>query len=224
MNILCTPEFFDFEDFPTAWQVVKNSHQRILTETEILAMIEQYQPVGICAGVEPLTRTVLQRTTQLKVISRYGAGLDSVDLKAAEELGINVFNTPDAPVVAVAEHTIGLMLGLLRHIHVMDAAMRRHQWKPVQGNTLAGKTVGLLGCGRIGTYVAKLAEAFGCRVLGYDPYLTDHQGCALRPLPEVLADADILSLHMPATRENYHFIGPAQLQQMKSSALLCDAF
>lgn len=220
MTIVCTPEFFDFDDFPASWQVVKNPHQRILTEAEILAMIQEHQPVGICAGVEPLTRNVLERATHLKVISRYGAGLDSVDLNAARELGINVYYTPDAPVTAVAEHAIGLILSLMRHIHSMDAGMRRHQWKPVQGSTLAGKTVGILGCGRIGTYTATLAAAFGCRVLGYDPYVTTHPICGLRPLPRVLAEADILSLHIPVTEDTLHFIGQAQLRQMKSTALL----
>ena len=219
MNILCTPESFYFKDFPASLQSIKNPYHRMLTEAEVLELIEQYQPIGICAGVEPLTRNVLAQAKSLKVISRLGAGLDSVDLQAAADLGIKVFNTPDAPVVAVAEHAIGMIIGLLRHINVMDKHMHERKWAPVTGVLLSGKTICLIGCGRIGSYVAKLATAFGCRVLGYDAFLSEHESCELLPLQQVLEAADIVSLHIPYTPENHHFMGREQFEHMKSSAI-----
>lgn len=220
MNILCTAEYFSLDTFPSSLNVIKNTHGRILTEEEVTKLIEQYQPIGLCAGVEPLTRSVLEQAKDLKVISRLGAGLDSVDLKAAADLGINVYNTPDAPVAAVAEHVIGLTLGMIRYISLMDAKMRQRKWEQKQGVLLSEKTVGLIGCGRIGSYVAKLMLAFGCTVIAYDPFLKEHGLCELLPLEKVLEEADILSLHIPYTPENHHFIGKEQLKLMKSSAIL----
>ena len=127
MNILCTTEEFMTTGFPDEFNMIMNPFKRKLTEDEILEMILEHQPVGMIAGIEPLTRKVLINAKNLKVISRCGVGLDSVDLEAASELGILVLNTPDAPTTAVAELTIGLILGLLRHIYVMDRGIREHR-------------------------------------------------------------------------------------------------
>lgn len=220
MKILCTTSSFSVDTFPASLQVIRNPYKRRLTEEEVIELIEKYQPIGLCAGVEPLTRKALEQAKSVKVISRCGIGLDSVDLEAAADLGITVYNTPDAPVVSVAEHAMGLMLGLMRHVNVIDAAMRKQEWVKMKGVLLAKKTVGILGCGRIGTYVAKLLSAFGCKLIGYDPYLQEHQYCELLPLNDVLKTADIISLHVPHTRETHYMIGAEQFKMMKPSALI----
>ena len=223
MNILCTVEEFTINNFPRTLNIIKNPYKRKLTETEVDAMIQEYKPIGIIAGVEPLTRKVLERAEGLKIISRYGVGLDSVDLKAAAEFGIQVFNTPDAPTVAVAELTVGLMLGVLRHIREIDKGIREGVWPRLVGSLLSGKTIGIIGCGRIGTYLARLVKAFGCEVIGYDPYLNEHPLCTLHSLEELLQLSDIVSLHIPFSIENKHIINSQRLNLMKPDAVLINA-
>lgn len=204
-------------------QIVLNPYARKLTESEVSELIEQHQPVGIIAGVEPLTRKVLERAKKLKVISRAGVGMDSVDLKAAKNLGIVVTNTPDAPTIPVAELTLGMTLSLLRRIHISDASIRRGEWVRPMGNLLHGKIVGLIGCGRIGSYLAGLLSSFGCIVLGYDPFVNKSDNFSLVSLGQILSDADIVSLHIPYNQENHHFINAERIQSMKKGALLINA-
>ena len=220
MKILTTTSTFSTKiDIPGA-EVIHNPNKRRLTEQEIGEMIEKHQPVAIIAGVEPITREVLKKAENLKIISRCGVGLDSVDLAAAAEMGIRVANTPDAPTVSVAELTIALILNLLRNVNACDSRMRAGAWPTNHGFELKGKQVGLIGCGRIGTCVAGLLKAFGCRILGYDPFVAEHPVCRMVELDELLRCSDIVSLHIPFTRENKHIIGANELGLMKNSALL----
>ena len=201
-------------------QAILNPYGRKLTETEVLELIMQHQPIGMIAGVEPLTHPVLEKARNLKVISRCGIGMDSVDLDAAKDLDILVMNTPDAPTIPVAELTLGMILTLLRHIHLSDASIRKGSWKRPMGNLLHGKTVGLIGCGRIGSYLAGLLSSFGCKILGCDPFVNKSDNFFLVDLGEILSDADIISLHIPYNRENHHFINAKRIQSMKKGALL----
>ncbi|MDO9566764.1 MAG: phosphoglycerate dehydrogenase [Candidatus Desulfaltia sp.] len=200
-----------------------NSYARKLTESEVSDLIEQHQPVGMIAGVEPLTRKVLEKAKNLKVISRAGIGMDSVDLQAAKDLGIAVTNTPDAPTIPVAELTLGMILSLLRRIHISDASIRRGEWVRPMGNLLQGKTVGLIGCGRIGSCLAGLLSSFGCIILGHDPFINKSDKFSLVSLGKILSDADIMSLHIPYNKENHHFINAKRIQGMKKGALLINA-
>jgi len=220
MYVLTTTSSFGIDEFPPSVNVIHNPYKRRLTEEEVISLIEQYQPVGIIAGVEPLTRKVMEKAKNLKIISRCGIGLDSVDLEAARELGIKVTNTPDAPTASVAEFTVGLMLCILRRINTLDALIRKGGWKGPQGNLLKDKTVGIIGCGRIGTYVAKLVNAFDCNIVGYDPFITKHDICKMIPFDELISSADIITMHMPFTEENRHMIGREQLSKMKKTAIL----
>ncbi len=197
-----------------------NLYARKLTEPEVSELIEQHQPVGMIAGVEPLTRKVLEKAKTLKVISRAGIGMDSVALQAAKDLGIVVTNTPDAPTIPVAELTLGMILSLLRRIHISDASIRRGDWVRPMGNLLHDKTVGLIGCGRIGSYLAGLLSSFGCKILGCDPFVNKSDNFSLIGLEKILSDADIISLHIPYNRENHHFINAKRIQSMKKGALL----
>jgi len=200
-----------------------NPYSRKLTESEVSALIEQHQPVGMIAGVEPLTRKVLEKAQRLKAISRAGVGMDSIDLQAARDLGIAVTNTPDAPTIPVAELTLGMVLSLLRRIHISDASIRHGEWVRPMGNLLHGKTVGLIGCGRIGSYLARLLSSFGCKILGYDPFIDKNDKFSLVGLEKILSDSDIITLHIPYNQENHHFINAERIQNMKKGSLLINA-
>ena len=197
-----------------------NPYARKLTEAEVCELIEEHQPVGMIAGVEPLTRRVLEKAKNLKVISRVGIGMDSVDLQVAKDLGIIVTNTPDAPTIPVAELTLGMILSLLRRIHISDSSIRRGDWVRPMGNLLHGKTVGLIGCGRIGSYLAGLLSSFGCKILGCDSCVNKSDNFFPVSLESVLSDTDIISLHIPYNQENHHFINAKRIQSMKKGALL----
>lgn len=223
MNILTTTSSFGINEFPDEINVIHNPFKRKLTEDEVLDLIEKYQPIGMIAGVEPLTRRVLKKARNLKIISRCGIGIDSLDMEAAKELGIKVMITPDAPIISVAELTLGLILGLLRRINTLDAGMRRGGWKGPKGNLLSGKIVGIIGCGRIGTYVARLAAAFGCKVMGCDPFVKEHGICNMSDFGKLLKESDIVTLHVPYSRDNHHLIAEKELNTMKSNAILINA-
>ena len=204
-------------------QIILNPYARKLTKSEVCELIEQHQPVGMIAGVEPLTRKVLEKAKKLKVISRAGIGMDSVALQAAKDLGIVVTNTPDAPTIPVAELTLGMIISLLRRIHISDASIRHGEWIRPMGNLLHGKTVGLIGCGRIGSYLAGLLSSFGCKILGCDPFVNKSDNFSLIGLEKILSDADIISLHIPYSQENHHFINAERIQNMKKGSLLINA-
>jgi D-3-phosphoglycerate dehydrogenase len=204
-------------------KAVLNPFRRKLTESEVDALIQEHQPVGMIAGVEPLTRQVMQKASFLKVISRCGIGMDAVDLAAAKELAIMVTNTPDAPTIPVGELTIGMILTLLRSIHVSDSSIRTGGWERPMGALLHDKTVGIIGCGRIGTYVAKILAAFGCRLLGCDPCCASHQCIGVTDLKSLLQEADIVTLHLPYTEACRHLINAERIALMKQGAVLVHA-
>ena len=201
-------------------QVVLNPFKRKLTEVEVTTLIEEHQPVGIIAGVEPLTRQVFKKAPNLKVISRCGIGMDAVDLDAATELKVIVTNTPDAPTIPVAELTLCLLLTLLRKVHLSDASIREGGWQRPMGSLLHDKTVGLIDCGRIGSYVTKLLTAFGCVVKGCDPACKNDEKICLTESDYRPARADIVSLHVPYSEETHHFMNRRRIQAMKSGAYL----
>lgn len=222
MKVLCTTSSFD-ATIPAAIAVVKNPYGRRLTEAEVSQLLAEHRPDGLIAGVEPLTRAVLERARaagSLRVISRCGVGLDSVDLKAAKELGIEVRNTPQAPVRSVSELTVALILAALRSIPTADAAIRRGEWLRLKGGLLATRTVGIIGCGRIGSAVAALVAPFGSTLVGFDPIVREHPACTMVRLDELLAASDVVSLHAPLTEATRHLIDSDALERMKPSALL----
>jgi D-3-phosphoglycerate dehydrogenase len=164
------PENFDIAagDYRSHLSPTFNPHGRKLTEGEVSDFLSA-GVVGLIAGLEPLTRNVLQRATNLRVIARVGTGLDSIDLAAANELGIAVVNTPDATTDAVAELTLAHILNALRGVAAADRNIRAGSWSPFMGRLLKGKTVGIIGFGRIGRRVAQLVGAFGAHVVFTDP-------------------------------------------------------
>ena len=196
-----------------------NPHGRRLSEDEVAELVAT-DVIAILAGLEPLTDRVLSNAKSLRVIARCGTGLDSVDLQAASRLGIDVFNTPDAPTQAVAELTIAHMLNSLRHISTTDSNMRSGKWTPTMGSLLATKTVGLIGVGRIGSAVAKLAQAFGARVIGFDPVVSSHNSVELLSLDEVLNQADIVSFHVPINDQTHHILNANTISRMKPGSIV----
>ena len=176
------------------------------------------------AGIEPLTERVFSSAKNLKVVSRCGAGLDSVELAAAELHGISVFNTPEAPAQAVAELTMGLMLAALRRICQTDRLLRINEWPRMQGQLFAAQTVGIIGLGHIGKRVARLSQAFDARVIAHDPHIdpTSH-GVESVSLEELLAEANVISLHVPYTTDTHHLLDAKSFACMKPGSIIINA-
>ncbi len=153
----------------------------------------------------------------LKVIVRGGAGLDTIDAEYARSKGITVMNTPHANSASVAELAIGYMFMLARSLYKASATMKAEKWekKAFEGVELGGKTLGLIGYGKIGQITATLALALGMKVLAYDPYVTSASGVKLVTLDELLAQSDYISLHTPKTKETANMIGTEQFAKMK---------
>ena len=217
---------FDHANFDIAVGVYRshlsptfNPHGRKLTEDEISDFLSA-GVVGLIAGLEPLTRNVLQRATNLRVIARVGTGLDSIDLAAANELDIAVVNTPDATTDAVAELTLAHMLNALRGVAAADRNIRAGSWSPFMGRLLKEKTVGIIGFGRIGRRVAQLVEAFGAHVVFTDPAVSANDDSRWRSLMALCAESDVVSLHVPLTTQTEGLIGAQQLSSMKQGAIL----
>lgn len=201
---------------------VVNPLGRKLRAEEAAEMVRDFEI--LIAGTEPITDDVLERAPRLELICRVGVGLDSVDLAAARRRGVRVSYTPEAPAPAVAELTIALTLDALRRVTETDRQIRGGLWQRNSGARLATSTVGIIGLGRIGRRVAKLAQGFGARVLATD-IAPDHAFAArsnieLVPLARLLAESDIVTVHVPLTPETEHLLSSSTLALMKPSAVL----
>ncbi len=169
---------------------------------------------------------VINALPQLKIIARAGAGLDNIDVSTARSRGIKVINAPDANTLAVAEHTMGLMIALARHIPAANASMKQGKWAKKQflGTLLEGKTLGIIGFGRIGRQVARRAAAFGMRIIVNQPRLTPElalaEGVTPYDLYDLLEMADFITLHVPKRPENIGLIGEKEFAHMKQGAYL----
>lgn len=173
-----------------------------------------------------VTKEVLSSGTNLKVVGRAGVGVDNIDVEAATSRRIVVVNAPTASAVSVAELAMGHMISLVRHLPAADRSVKEGMWekKRFEGRELFGKTLGLLGSGRIGGEVAKRAQAFGMRVISYDPYLSlltaEGLGIVLVDKDTLFRQADVLSIHAALTAETRGMVGPVELSQMKRTAIL----
>lgn len=211
--------FAQLSDLKKAGVEVKlNPFAARLTEKQVIDLLGT-DTIGLIAGLEPLTKNVLQAAKSLKVIARVGTGLDSVDLVAAKELEIIVLNTPDAPTKAVAELTIAHILGLLRHLSQADRQIRNGIWKGLMGSLLETKTVGIVGFGRIGKRVATLLSALGASVLISDAQVKsgDFQNVGL---DELCTRSDIVSLHLPYSEATHHIIDEKRINLMKKGSFI----
>ncbi|HSM85477.1 MAG TPA: hydroxyacid dehydrogenase [Candidatus Limnocylindrales bacterium] len=169
---------------------------------------------------------VLRHAGKLRVIGRAGVGVDNIDLEAATKAGIAVMNTPGANAVAVAEHTLALMLALARHIGRADSTTRAGKWekKSLQGSELRGKTLGIIGLGRIGMEVARRARAFEMKIVAHDPFVAASVAreleIKLADLDEVYAAADYLTLHVGLTPQTTGMINQQSISKMKKGVRL----
>lgn len=194
-----------------------NPFARRLTQEQSIDLLGK-DTIGLIAGLEPLNELVLRSATSLKVIARVGTGLDSVDLVAAKQLGITVLNTPDAPTSAVAELTIGHILGLLRNIASTDRSIRNGVWSGQMGSLLETKTVGIVGFGRIGQRVAKMLTTFGSKIVICDPKTSSKEFVNVS-LEELCEISDVVTLHIPYDKSTHHMIGKKQFDLMRTGSL-----
>jgi D-3-phosphoglycerate dehydrogenase len=186
---------------------------------DLLPIIDRY--VGIIAGDDHLTRRVLEAASRLKVISKWGIGIDAIDVEAARELGISVLNTPGVFGEELADYAMGYLHMLARRQHEVNQKVKEGIWHHVQGTSLAGKTIGIIGLGSSGRALARRAGAASMTAIGFDVIPPpDHPSYRVVDLPELLARSDVISLHLPATSETTHLIGEASLAAMKPGAWL----
>ena len=190
---------------------------------ELLDIIGPYDALVVRSGTK-VTAELIERATSLRVIGRAGIGVDNVDVDAASKRGIVVMNTPGGNNVTTAEHTISMMLALARHIPQADASLRTGEWKrnDFVGIEVAGKTLGVIGIGNIGSIVANRAIGLKMKVIAYDPFITEEAaarlGIELGSLDDLYASADFISVHTPLTPDTKGLVGDAAFAKMKKSA------
>lgn len=197
------------------------------SENRLIELIKDVEAV-IVRSKPRVTRRVIEAAEKLKVIARAGVGLDNIDLDAAGEKGIKVFNAPAAPTQSVAELVIGLMLAVLRKIAFADRKMREGVWAKKQclGHELRGKILGVIGMGRIGTAVARIAHyGFGMKIIYYDvrrcpKEIEKELGTECVDLDTLMKTADIVTIHVPLLPTTKHLINEEKLRLMKKSAIL----
>ncbi|HBT47856.1 MAG TPA: hydroxyacid dehydrogenase [Peptococcaceae bacterium] len=204
------------------YSIVRNPLERPLEVEELLELVGDAD--ALIVGIDKVPRKVIENAPRLRVISKYGVGVDNIDLEAAAEKGIIVTNTPDVNTEAVADLAVGLILAAARRIPQADASMRQGQWKKFMGMSLFGKTVGILGTGRIGRAVARRLQGFNTKLLLYDvcpdPSFAAEVKGEYTEFARILREADYISVHLPLLPETRNLIGEAELRLMKPDAVL----
>ena len=229
MKILISPSSFgEISSNPfqmlesSGFDIIKNPYGRKLTESEVICLAKDC--IGIIAGLEPLNSSVIDKLPSLRCISRVGVGMDNVDIDYANSKRIKVLNTPDGPTRAVAELTLGMTFSLLRRIPQADSNMKKQIWKKETGNLLFGKTIGIIGLGRIGRMVAEMFRALGNSVIGYD-IAPDKQWAGINNIQlcefeHVLKFSDIITLHVPGSSDKKPLINKLELEHCKNSSII----
>jgi D-3-phosphoglycerate dehydrogenase len=190
------------------------------------AEVEQLLPGvdGYIAGLDGIDANALRAADRLKVISRYGVGIDNVDLDAARSRGIIVTNTPGANSISVAELALGLILALARQIPEAVEAVHQGKWPRYAGISIEGKTIGILGLGAIGKQLARRLASFDCKLLAFDPYadqaFAKDNHVELTSMEEVISRSDFISLHLPLLHETCGLVNAAFLSQMKPGSFV----
>lgn len=227
-KVLITPKsYFEIRHFMRplleGMEVIFNDTGRTLTEAEMEERIGEVD--GLIVGVDPVSRRVVEKAVRLRAISKYGVGIDNIDLDAIKERRILFSTTPGTNSVSVAELAVALFLTCARHICFSVQHVKSGAWKRKPGMELTGKTLGLVGCGTIGREVASRARGLSMGVLVFDPYLKDPESLqrdAVEQVPfnDLLSRSDFVSLHVPLTQETRKMIGRPQLERMKPDAYL----
>jgi D-3-phosphoglycerate dehydrogenase len=217
-----SPDAMDeLESFPEFDVMVKSG----MDEDTLVATIPDFH-AAVVRGATKITSKVIDAASNLEIIVRAGIGLDNIDVDAAKTKGIQVANTPAATSISVAEHTFGLMLAAVRNHGKANLSMKEHKWekKVLSGTEVYGKTLGVIGFGRIGQEVAKRALAFGMKVIAFD-IIEVHADIDVQQvaLEEVFAQADIITLHLPLTDKTKHMIKDKEFDSMKDGVIIINA-
>lgn len=213
-------------------EVVVGDPRARYDEDALAEVLKDFDAV-IITSQHRVSRRVIESSPRLKVVGKYGSkpGIDNVDLEAATERGIPVVYSGEANADSVAEHTVALILCLLKRVCFLDSFLRRGGWRGTLvaeknfNRELRGKTVGIVGLGAIGRRVARLLQGFGVRLLGYDPYVAPEslagiEIAVVRSLDDLLRESDVVTIHARLTPETYHMIGERELRLMKPTAYL----
>ncbi|HEY9722736.1 MAG TPA: hydroxyacid dehydrogenase, partial [Oscillatoriaceae cyanobacterium] len=196
-----------------------------LTPAQLLEVIGEYDALMVRSQTK-VTAEVIEAGKKLRIIGRAGVGVDNIDVPAATRRGVVVVNSPSGNTIAAAEHTLALMFALARHVPQADASTKRGEWKRSKyvGHELFGKSLGVLGLGKIGSHVASVAQAMGMTVLGYDPYVTPERaremGVELMEVEDVVRRADVITVHVPKTPETTHLLNAEMLAKAKPGVVL----
>ena len=196
-----------------------------ISKEEIMAIIENYD--GVIVRSKPnITEEIIKKGKNLKVVARAGVGLDNVDVNCCQGLGVKVVNSPQASSDSVAELAFGLMLAVSRNIARADRLTRAKRWekKSLMGHELNGKTLGIVGFGRIGRNIGRIAKACGMKIIAYDPYLTDEQikngDAEPVTLEGLIKNSDVITLHVPLIDSTRHMFSYAEFEKMKNNAII----
>ncbi|MCW5209985.1 phosphoglycerate dehydrogenase, partial [Desulfobulbus sp. US1] len=198
-----------------------------LPPEELKAIISDYDGLVIRSATK-VRKDIIEAATKLKVVGRAGIGLDNVDIPAASEKGIVVMNAPDGNATTAAEHAISMMMSLSRNIPQATASMKAGKWekKSFMGREVTGKTLGIVGIGRIGSIVANRAQGLKMKVIAYDPFMPDELvkklGVERMDLLELAARADYISVHTPLTKDTHHILSTEFFAAMKKEAMFID--
>ncbi|MEA3487789.1 MAG: phosphoglycerate dehydrogenase [Euryarchaeota archaeon] len=191
-----------------------------LSNDELKARIADYDALVVRSGTKA-TKEIIEAGTRLKVIGRAGVGVDNIDVETATERGILVVNAPSANTISAAEHTIGMLLSISRNIPAANGSMKSGKWerKKYMGVEVNGKVLGVIGLGRVGYEVSKMAKGLGMRIVAYDPFISPDKarelGIALSSFTDVISVADFITMHTPLVKDTYHLIDKEAFAQMK---------
>ena len=229
-KILITPKSFfsardKAEEIFSKYQleIVENNTGKTLTKQQMIELCSDVD--GVIVGIDPMDEDVLMSARKLKAISKYGVGLDNIDVKVAEKLGIKVSIAKGANTRSVAELAVGLFFAISRNIPKETYIVKEGKWDRTIGVELLDKTVGIIGFGAIGREVAKMAKGLGMNILAYDPYFNDVElakalNVQIADMEEILEKADFVTLHLPLNEETNRLINREALSKMKKTAYL----
>jgi D-3-phosphoglycerate dehydrogenase len=227
MKVLITDKMAD-----ESIEILKNAGHEITYDeydaNTLLKEISKYDALMVRSRTKAIKEIVEAGARgNLKVIGRAGIGVDNIDIETAGKKGIPVVNSPTGATASVAELTIGHMLALSRHISYADKTMKKGEWakKQLKGFELDGKTLGLIGTGNIGKYTAKLAQCFGMKIIGYDPFITKEDMAKdniekIEELGDLMKKSDYISLHLPHIPTTHHIVNNEMISKMKTTAYL----
>ena len=191
-----------------------------MTREDVLSQIDSFDALIVRSGTK-VNKELLEAGKRLKIVARAGIGVDNIDLETASRLGVLVVNAPDGNVITTAEHTMGLIFSLARRIPEAVSSLKSGLWERSKfvGSELASKTLGVIGLGRVGSNVARLAKNIGMDIIAFDPYISEEaaleRDVKLVSFDEVLEGCDYLTLHVPGTDETSNLLGKTEFQKMK---------